>query len=102
MEIKRKYTRAFSEPNDAELVDNCDNLTVSASGDLFLCEDGKGEQYIDVITKEGKIFKFAKNAKSSSELAGPTFSPDGTTLFVNIQHDGLTLAITGPWDKKLI
>jgi hypothetical protein len=28
---------------------------------------------------------------------GATFSPDGTTLFVNIQGDGLTLAITGPW-----
>ena len=100
--LKENTLELFSEPNDADLIDNCDNLTVSASGDLFLCEDGKGEQYIDVITKEGKIFKFAKNAKSSSELAGPTFSPDGTTLFVNIQHDGLTLAITGPWDKKLI
>jgi len=31
------------------------------------------------------------------EFAGATFSPDGTTLFVNIQQSGLTLAITGPW-----
>jgi hypothetical protein len=23
--------------------------------------------------------------------------PDGSTLFVNIQGDGLTLAVTGPW-----
>jgi uncharacterized protein len=30
-------------------------------------------------------------------LAGATFSPDGTTLFVNVQRRGLTLAITGPW-----
>ena len=44
----------------------------------------------------------AKNSKSSSELSGPTFSPDGSTLFVNIQHDGLTLAITGPWGKKSV
>jgi secreted PhoX family phosphatase len=91
----------FVEPNDPDLVDNCDNLTVSPSGDLFICEDGKGEQYIDVITPNGEIFKLAKNTKSSSELSGPTFSPDGSTLFVNMQHDGLTLAITGPWDEKL-
>ena len=91
----------FAEPNDPDLVDNCDNLTVSPSGDLFLCEDGKGQQFIDVITPDGNIFKLAKNSKSTSEFSGPTFSPDGSTLFVNIQHDGLTLAITGPWGKKI-
>lgn len=90
----------FAEPNDADLVENCDNITVSPWGDLFLCEDGKGEQYIDVITPQGDFFKVAKNSKSKSELAGPTFSPDGSTLFVNIQHDGLTVAITGPWHEK--
>ena len=31
-----------------------------------------------------------------SELTGPTFSPDGKVLFVNIQSPGITLAITGP------
>ena len=31
------------------------------------------------------------------EFCGACFSPDGTTLFVNIQRPGLTLAITGPW-----
>ena len=91
----------FSEPNDSDLVDNCDNLTVAPWGDLILCEDGGGKQYLDVITPEGKIFKLAKNAKSSGEFAGATFSPDGSTLFVNMQHDGLTLAITGEWSAKL-
>lgn len=92
----------FAEPNNPDLVDNCDNLTVSPMGDLFICEDGKGDQFIDVVTSNGQIFKMAKNSKSSSELSGPTFSPDGSTLFVNIQHDGLTLAITGPWGKKSV
>ena len=32
-----------------------------------------------------------------SEWAGATFSPDGKTLFVNIQTPGVTFAITGPW-----
>lgn len=90
----------YSEPNDADLVDNCDNLTVAPWGDLILCEDGKGDQFLDVITPEGKIFKLAKNAKSSGEFAGVCFSPDGSTLFVNMQREGLTLAITGPWKEK--
>ena len=33
-----------------------------------------------------------------AEWAGATFSPDGDTLFVNIQTPGITFAITGPWD----
>ena len=32
-----------------------------------------------------------------SELAGVCFSPDGSTMFVNIYWPGVTLAITGPW-----
>ena len=65
----------FSEPNDSDLVDNCDNITVAPWGDLILCEDGGGKQYLDVITPNGKIFKLAKNAKSTGEFAGATFSP---------------------------
>jgi secreted PhoX family phosphatase len=33
------------------------------------------------------------------EFAGVTFSPDGETLFVNVQIPGLTFAIWGPWDR---
>ena len=87
----------FVEPNDPGLVDKADNLTVTPWGDLVVCEDGSGEQYLVGISPEGGIYTLARNAISDSEFAGATFSPDGTTLFVNIQHDGLTLAITGPW-----
>ncbi len=87
----------FIEPNDPGLIENADNLTVAPWGDLIVCEDGSNEQFLVGVTPEGEIYKFARNAVSDSELAGATFSPDGTTLFVNIQWDGLTLAITGPW-----
>jgi len=87
----------FIEPNDAGLIENADNLTVTPWGDLIVCEDGSDEQFLVGVTPEGELYKFARNAVSHSELAGATFSPDGTTLFVNIQHDGLTLAIWGPW-----
>lgn len=88
----------FLEPNDGGLIDNCDNLTVAPWGDLVVCEDGSGEQFIAGVTPEGGIYRIARNAHpSNSELAGACFSPDGSTLLVNIQHAGLTLAITGPW-----
>ena len=90
----------FAEPNDEALCDNCDNLTVAPWGDLILCEDGGAEQFLVGITPEGKFFKLGRNAKSNSEFAGACFSPDGTTLFVNIQHAGLTLAVTGPWAMR--
>jgi hypothetical protein len=35
-----------------------------------------------------------------SEFAGPTFSPDGSTFFVNIQSRGLTYAIWGPFKPR--
>ena len=89
----------FVEPDDGDVVDNADNLTVAPWGDLIVCEDGSGEQYLVGITPEGEIYKFAHNAVSDSEFAGATFSPDGTTLFVNIQGEGLTLAIEGPWSR---
>ncbi|MDR8393709.1 PhoX family protein [Aliifodinibius sp. S!AR15-10] len=87
----------FVEPNNGSMIENADNLTVAPWGDLFVCEDGDNAQYLLGITPDGEIYKFGKNAISTSELAGATFSPDGSTLFMNIQHEGLTLAITGPW-----
>ena len=87
----------FVEPNDGEIVDNADNLTVTPWGDLVLCEDGGGDQFIVGVTKAGQCYKFAHNAYNESEFAGAVFSPDGSTLFVNIQWPGLTLAISGPW-----
>lgn len=90
----------FLEPNDGGLIDNADNLTVAPWGDVIVCEDGSGEQYLAGVTPQGSIYKFGHNAMpNDSELAGATFSPDGTTLFVNIQHAALTLAITGPWRR---
>ncbi len=90
----------FVEPNDTRLVENCDNVTVTPWGDLILCEDGPGEQFLVGVTPEGELYRFGRNAVSGSELAGATFSPDGCTLFMNIQHDGLTLAIAGPWKSR--
>ncbi|MEO1021985.1 MAG: alkaline phosphatase PhoX [Bacteroidota bacterium] len=87
----------FVEPNDSTVVQRADNLTVAPWGDLIVCEDGPDENFLLGITPKGEVYKLGKNAVSNSELAGAVFSPDGSTLFMNIQEDGLTIAITGPW-----
>jgi hypothetical protein len=90
----------FVEPNNATVVENADNITVSPWGDLIVCEDGPGQQFLLGVTPAGQIYKLARNALNGSELAGATFSPDASTLFVNIQHPhGFTLAINGPWKR---
>ena len=87
----------FIEPNNGDLVERCDNVTVAPWGDLILCEDGEGDEYLVGVTPEGDIYKFARQPEGKSELAGATFSPDGSTLFVNLQEQGFSVAITGPW-----
>jgi secreted PhoX family phosphatase len=89
----------FESPG-AEVLDMPDNITVSPRGGLVLCEDGSREEYIRGLTRDGRIFDFAKNIVpgfEQNEFAGATFSPDGETLFVNIQTPGITFAIWGPW-----
>ncbi|MEM7577654.1 MAG: alkaline phosphatase PhoX [Planctomycetota bacterium] len=90
----------FLEPNNHELVENADNLCVAPWGDLIVCEDAGRKNHLVGVTPDGQLYHFGLNAFSNSELAGSCFSPDGQTLFVNIQGDGLTLAVTGPWDKR--
>jgi hypothetical protein len=89
------------EPNDAAKLDMGDNLTVTPWGELIVCEDGSGEQYLRLVDAAGELHAFARNALNGSELAGATFSPDGTTLFVNVYDPGITLAITGPWPRPV-
>lgn len=88
----------FAEPNDKNILKYCDNLTVAPWGDVVLSEDDD-HPFLVGITPSGEYYKLGENIGYSSELAGAVFSPDGTTLFVNIQHEGLTLAIEGPWRK---
>jgi secreted PhoX family phosphatase len=73
-----------------------------------VCEDSTVDNYIRGLTKNGQLWDIALNRLSSvtgaprfgDEFAGSTFSPDGHTLFVNIQASkGMTFAIWGPWKK---
>ncbi len=91
-------TLLFESPS-ADVLDSPDNLCISPRGGLVICEDGAVENYVRGLTRDGRIFDFAKNLTGKGEFAGSCFSPDGGTLFVNIQSPGVTLAIWGPWEK---
>ncbi|MGH3712187.1 MAG: PhoX family protein [Micromonosporaceae bacterium] len=93
---------------DQDTLDLPDNVTTSARGTLVLCEDSSGDNYLRGLSRGGQIFDIALNRLHSAsgaprfgdEFAGSTFSPDGGTLFVNIQASkGLTFAIWGPWER---
>lgn len=77
-----------------------DNICVAPFGDLFLCEDGSGTEYVVGVNGRGELYRFAANAVNGSEFAGACFSPFGETMFVNMQSPGITFAIWGPWVKN--
>jgi MYXO-CTERM domain-containing protein len=79
------------------VLDMPDNITVAPWGEVFFCEDGTADQYVRGIDASGTMFDFAYNAGSTSEIAGVCFSPDGQVMFLNLQKDHMTLAITGPF-----
>ncbi len=91
----------FLEPNDRSLLQGPDNLTISPWGDVLICEDGDGSDSLMAVTPQGGLFRLGKNVMNDSELAGATFSPDGRILFLNIMEPGMTLAVRGPWEKRL-
>ncbi|MER8033215.1 alkaline phosphatase PhoX [Streptomyces bauhiniae] len=88
--------------------DGPDNITVSPYGGLVIAEDGEGAQHLFGATDGGRTYPIARNelnlgtesAPAYSEFTGVTFSPDGHTLFTNIQEPGIMLAITGPWKRQ--
>jgi secreted PhoX family phosphatase len=102
------------ESPGGEALDSPDNMTVTPGGGLLLAEDdasdsnGEDVNRLVGITPAGESFVFAVNIHSTSELAGVCFSPDGSTAFVNLfgrarftepPVEGMTCAITGPWEE---
>ncbi len=94
-----KLTLIYESPG-ADTLDLNDNLALAPWGDLILCEDGPGDEYLRGLTPDGQIYDLARNAHAQkSEFCGACFSPDGQTMFVNVQEPGYTFAINGPWEK---
>jgi secreted PhoX family phosphatase len=104
-----RLTLLFESPS-REILDMPDNLCLlPKSRLLFVCEDsdyvgegGTPENYVKILTPDGRMADFAKNITpnfTKSEFAGSTFSKDGKTFFVNLQSIGATFAIWGDWES---
>jgi secreted PhoX family phosphatase len=85
-------------------------VTASPRGTLILCEDNVNDNYLRGLSRGGQLSEIALNRMVSQigaqlprfndEFAGSTFSPDGGTLFVNVQASrGISYAIWGPWER---
>ena len=90
----------IAEASLESILRNADNLTMAPWGDLIVCEDTAVHCGLVGIRPDGSQYQLADNAHSNSELTGVCFSPDGQTLFVNIQYPGMTLAISGPFPSR--
>jgi uncharacterized protein len=74
-----------------------DNITVSPSGDIYVCEDGRDHD-ICLITPEFEITRFLKldpvthagpppgNPVAGNETVGVVFSPDGSRMYFGAQR----------------
>jgi secreted PhoX family phosphatase len=75
-----------------------DNICVSPSGNnIIVCEDGSGAEYLHLLRRSGnQVYRLAENrypGQEGSEWAGACFSPDGKTLFANLQSASVMFAI---------
>ena len=74
---------------------NPDNLTFDPKGRMFVATDGANDfdipDGIYAVDTEGPargLPKLLFTCPMGAEATGPCFTPDGTTLFVSVQHPG--------------
>ena len=74
-------------------LDAVDNVTVSAAGEIFVCEDG-GNMEIGLITPEREVSPFLRftgpahpvEGEFKSEVCGVVFDPSGTRMYCTSQR----------------
>ena len=99
-------------------LDAVDNVTVSAAGEIFVCEDG-GNMEIGLITPEREVSPFLRftgpahplEGEFKSEVCGVVFDPSGTRMYCTSQRayppspgapgPGAVYEISGPFRKPL-
>ncbi len=78
-----------------------DNLVVAPWGELVFCEDGPGHDFVRVLHADGTVSDLVRQARDAGEVTGVCFAPDGSTMFFNVQHLGLTVAVQGPFPRPV-
>ena len=73
----RETITLIYESSDSARLENPDNVvTVPQTGDILLCEDSDGEQFVRGVTRDGEIYDFAKSGANETEFCGACFDPD--------------------------
>jgi secreted PhoX family phosphatase len=101
LDLEESRLEVLVESPDHETLNGPDNICLSPHGVLYIAEDGFGHCFVRRVTLEGEVAPFARNALSQSEITGLCFAPDGKTLFLSLQEDGLTLAVRGPFEREI-
>jgi len=112
-DVRAESITLIYESVSAGTLENPDNIVVvPPTNDVFLCEDGGGDQYIRGLTRRGEIYDFAKTTTNHTEFCGACFDRGGHTLYVNQQGvrgelpngpagaEAVTYAIYGPFGKR--
>jgi uncharacterized protein len=129
LDLQSMVVKAIFVSNSLQVGNSPDNICVSPRGGVLFCEDGGTggpgnvpaitSQHLKVLLPSGSSHVFARQNYNftrtqldaagkpaapagnnrNTEWAGAVFSPDGRVLFVNLYSPGITLAITGPWQR---
>ena len=103
----QELIRIYDQQRDRHfqpLLDDVDNLTVSAQGDVIVAEDGSNMRMV-VFNQDAQPFELVNvQGHTLSEICGPAFSPDGQRLYFSSQQgikgtadDGRTYELSGPF-----
>ena len=128
LDLTSMTLKAIFVSNSIQVGNSPDNICISPRGGLLFNEDGGASgpgstpavtsQHLKVLHPSGNSYIFARNNynftsaqlaavgkagastgnQRNTEWAGSVFSSDGRMLFVNL-YTGVTLAITGPFDR---
>lgn len=100
---KQQLLEAVYQSTGTDDIHLPDNVTVSRRGTLVLCEDNTpppgDNNKLQALTERGQVITIAEHLERPGvEWAGATFSPDGTTLYANLNTSAaMSVAIWGPW-----
>ncbi len=94
----------IARPDDRAVMFHPDNITVAPWGEIFIVEDSLARCRLLVLNPEtGVISTLAENPASQAELCGVCFAPErDDVVFVNLQREGLTLAVSGPFARPRV
>ena len=109
LDAARDRLRLLYESPGAEVLSGPDNLVMLTNGNLMVCEDSAGPNRLSMLSTSGTLATLAENAMVLDGVKGLQgdyrggewcgVCQAGDWVFANIQHPGVTLAITGPWDE---